>query len=164
MNNSARLDAAIADVVSREPVFPREQGQYGYVGGKTKRSPKQEGPVPRDLHNASSSTPSARNPAPAPSNSMHPVPAAKGSTKPQSALLESQEGGEWAIRIDNASPPALGEKSSFTQEDTLEDNPKRERADPGYVSWSIVYPGPLLYRVSHSLPVSCNVCSRSLSA
>lgn len=139
--NSARLDVAIANIVSRRPVLPGEKGQYGYVrfieekGKKTKRSPKQEGPVPLVLHSASSSAPSARNPAPPSSNSIHPVPAAKGSAQPQSALLEeSQEGSEWAIRIGDASPPAWGKKRSLTQEDTLGDNLKRKRADSGYVS------------------------------
>jgi hypothetical protein len=162
--NSARLDVAIANIVSRRPVLPGEKGQYGYVrfieekGKKSKRQPKQEGPVPLNLHSVSSSTLSIRNPAPAPDNSMSLVPAAKGFAQPQSALLEeSQEGSGWAIRIGDASPPAWGKKRRLTQEDALEDGPKRKRVESGYVFWFLVYPRRPLCQALPLLLVSCTV-------
>jgi len=58
-----------------------------------------------------------------------------------SSLEESQEGGEWAIRVGDAPPPAWGKKRSLSQEDTLEGDPKRKRVDSGYV-----------FRFCHSVP------------
>ena len=160
--NSARLDVAVANIVTRRPVLPGEKGQYGYVrfteekGKRIKRSPKQEGPVPLDLHSVSGSTSAMRNSAPAPNNATYPVPAAKNSAQPHSALLEeSQEGSEWAIKIGDASPPAWGKKRSLSQEGASEVDPKRKRVDSGYVFWSFVHPGQFLSRVlPRSLPHS----------
>lgn len=64
-------------------------------------------------------------------------------------LEESQEGSEWAIRIGDASPPAWGKKRSLSQDDTLEDDPKRRRLDSEYVS-----------RFCHSIPSHPNQPSR----
>lgn len=46
-----------------------------------------------------------------------------------SSLEESQDGGEWAIRVGDAPPPVWGKKRSLSQEDTLEDEPKRQKVD-----------------------------------
>lgn len=50
-----------------------------------------------------------------------------------SSLEESQEGSEWAIRVGDAPPPAWSKKRGLSQEDTLEDDPKRKRVDSGCV-------------------------------
>lgn len=151
-------------------MLPGGKGQYGYVrlieekGKKVRKTPKQEGPVPLDLHNASGSTSSVRNSAPTPGNSIQLVPVATGSAQPQSAPLEElQEASEWAIRIGDAPPPVWGKKRSLTQEDTPEDGPKRKRVDSGYVFWSLVYLSWPSCRVLPPLLVPCTTRSRYLS-
>ena len=151
--NSTRLDVAIANIVSQRPVIPGGKGQYGYVrfveekGKKAKKIPNQDSPVPLDLCGASGSTPSSvRNSAPSPGNLVDRVSAAADSTPlhfastsvadtPRTTTLtsieESQEGSEWAIRIGDAPPPTWSKKRGLSQEDTLEDDPKRNRVDPG---------------------------------
>jgi hypothetical protein len=151
--NSTRLDVAITNIVSQRPVVPGEKGQYGYVrfveekAKKPKKPLKQDSPVPLDLCGASGSTSSSvRNSAPTSGNLVYRESAATNSAPPQSALIsvadtlrtatltsfeESQEGSEWAIRVGDAPPPAWSKKRGLSQEDTLEDDPKRRRVDPG---------------------------------
>ena len=138
--NSARLDVAIANIVSRRPVVPGEKGQYGYVrlveerGKKPKKAQKQGTPAPFDLHNASIPAQSA--------------PIMVGGTSSTVTLEESQEGSEWAIRIGDAPPPAWGKKRSLSQEGRLEDDSKRRRLDSGCV-----------FHSSHPKPSSIMYCS-----
>lgn len=168
--NSARLDVAIANIVSRRPVIPGEKGQYGYVrlieekGKKVKKTLKQSSPIPLNLHGESGSASSIRNSVSAPGDTAHPALVVTGSTPLQPALVgsadsshtvtlssleESQEGGEWAIRIGTAPPPSWNKKRALSREDTLVDDPKRMKVDSGYVLRSrylvIVYPNRSLF-------------------
>jgi len=130
-------------------VIPGEKGQYGYVrlieerGKKTKKTPKND---PLDLHGASASastfiqtsTSAAGEPIYPASNRMYPQSAQimAGDASRTTALTpmeESQEGSEWAIRIGDAPLPVWGNKRGLPQEDTLEDDHKRKKVDPGCV-------------------------------
>ena len=179
--NSARLDVAIANIVSQRPVLPGEKGQYGYVrlieekGKKVKKLPKQEGPVPLDFHSVSSPMPPVRDSAPG--NSMYPTPLATGPSfvQTQSALPEeSREGGEWAIRISDASHPGWGKKRGLAQEDPLGDGAKRKRVDSGYAFRSFAcssklrclcsfYLGPLADALSR-FSIEDDPCVRDIAA
>lgn len=164
--NAARLDVAIANIVSQRPVIPGEKGQYGYVrlvedrGKKPKKASKPGTPILLDLHGASGSTySSVQTSASAAGELMYSSLTTAYSAPPQSAsimidnasrtatltsLQESQEGSEWAIRIGDAPPPTWSKKRSLSQEDTLEDDHKRKRIDIGYVFW-FRHPTPHLY-------------------
>ena len=129
--NSARLDVAIANIVSQRPVVPGEKGQYGYDrlveerGKKPKKALKQGTPTPFDLH----STPIPAQSTPSTICTQSTV----GGTCRSVTLEESQEGSEWAIRIGDAPPPAWGKKRSLSQEERPEDDFKRRKLESGCV-------------------------------
>ena len=118
-------------------MIPGEKGQYGYVrlveekGKKAKKTPKQSTPIPLNLHSAS-----------IPSQSGSTVVGDASHTAMLSLLEESQDGGEWTIRIGDSPPPTWGKKRALSQEDTLEGDLKRKRLDSEYV-----------FRFRHSPPL-----------